>query len=238
VGILILLLAAGAATAQTRPATPVPRYEVRRAASPIIIDGKPDERAWAAAGKIELIFPWDSQKGAKQKTTARLLWNDANLYVSYECEDSDITAKVTERDGPTYLDDVVELFVNPKPSQEHTYIGLEMNVRAVLYDYLDSAGRYVFRRFNLQGVKLATWIDGTLNESGDRDRGWSLEVAIPWANFEELSKRPEPGTVWKANLNRWDGTAPARRLSMWSDPLVARPNPHVPSRFGELVFVQ
>jgi len=42
---------------------------------------------------------------------------------------------------------------------------------------------------------MATFIDGTLNGCGDRDNGWSLEVAIPRANFEELSGRPEPGVV-------------------------------------------
>jgi uncharacterized protein (TIGR03437 family) len=44
----------------------------------------------------------------------------------------------------------------------------------------------------LQGVQLATFIDGTLNARGDHNKGWSLEVAIPRANFEELSSRPEP----------------------------------------------
>ena len=70
-----------------------------------------------------------------------------------------------------------------------------MNARAVLYDYLMYDSRYAMKRFNLQGVQLATFIRGTLNTRGDEDQGWSLEVAIPWANFEELSQRPEPGAV-------------------------------------------
>src|SRR5580700_1282162 len=89
---------------------PVPRYEVKRATSPIVIDGKVDDKAWAAANKVELIFPWDAQTGDKQKTTARLLWDDNYLYVSYECEDTDIVALRTERDEPTYMDDAVEFF--------------------------------------------------------------------------------------------------------------------------------
>ena len=64
---------------------PLPRYEVHRAATPIIIDGKPDEKAWADAPSVELIFPWDAQTGAKQKTTARLLWDDDFLYVLRMC---------------------------------------------------------------------------------------------------------------------------------------------------------
>jgi hypothetical protein len=98
--------------------------------------------------------------------------------------------------------------------------------------------RHAFKRFNLQGVQLASFIRGTLNVRGDQDKGWSLEVAIPWINFEELSKRPAPGDTWTAALNRWDGVDPDRRLSMWSDPLQPQPNPHVPARFGQLVFVK
>jgi hypothetical protein len=220
-----------------RAQPPIPRYEVRRASGPIVIDGKLDDKAWQAAPPIEFVFPWDFQTGAKQKTTAKLLWDDQYLYVGYECEDSDIVALHTERDDPTYQDDAVEIFINAKPSQTLTYFGLEMNARAVLYDYVSSDAKYFFKRFNMQGVKLATRIEGTLNVRGDQDKGWSLEVAIPWMNFEEMASRPAPGTIWTANLNRWDGVEPTRRLSMWSDPLEKTPNPHVPARFGQLVFV-
>ena len=185
---------------------PIPRYEVKRAAGRIVIDGKLDDKAWAAAPAIEFIFPWQFQTGAKQKTTAKLLWDDDYLYVGYECQDTDIVALRTERDDPTYLDDAVEFFVNPKPSQTSVYFGLEMNARAVLYDYLMVDTKYVFKRFNMQGVQLA--------------------------------KRPTPGTIWTANLNRWDGVEPDRRLSMWSDSGEAQPNPHAPARFGQLVFVE
>jgi hypothetical protein len=216
---------------------PVPRYEVRRTTGRITVDGKLDEKSWASAPSIQFVFPWESQTGAKQNTTAKLLWDDEYLYVGYECDDADIVALRAERDDPTYLDDAVEIFINPKPSQTGIYFGLEMNARAVLYDYLMYDSRYAFKRFNLQGVNLATYIRGTVNVRGDEDKGWTLEVAIPWVNFEELSKRPNPGDVWTANLNRWDGVEPDRRLSMWSDPGQPRPHPHVPARFGQLVFM-
>src|SRR3954471_9752147 len=192
----ILLLIAVPAFAQAS----LPRYEAHRASAPIVIDGKLDDKAWAAAPAVELIFPWESQTGAKQKTTVKLLWDDRYLYAGYECEDRDITAVFLDRDDPTYRDDAVELFINPKPSQTGVYFGLEMNARAVLYDYLMYDSRYAFKRFNLQGVQLATFIRGTVNMRGDEDQGWSLEVAVPWANFEELSGRPEAGTVWRMNL--------------------------------------
>ena len=44
-------------------------------------------------------------------------------------------------------------------------------------------------------------------------------------------------TAWNANFNRWDGVQPARRMSIWSDPQNTESWPHVPSRFGQLIFV-
>jgi hypothetical protein len=234
----LFLALAGALAAQTSVPVPArPRYEVKRATSRIQVDGKLDEKAWKDADPIVLIFPWESQTGAKQKTVVRVLWDDQNLYIGYEAEDADITAQFTERDDPTYRDDAVEAFINPRPSQTDVYFGLEMNARGVLYDYVSiKSAQFVLKRFNLQGVQLATFLEGTLNGRGDADKGWSREVSIPWANFEELSKRPEPGAVWTATFNRWDGVEPNRRLSMWMDPLDRRPSPHHPERFGDLVF--
>jgi hypothetical protein len=121
---------------------------VKYAPSRIQVDGKLDEKAWQAADPMVLIFPWESRTGAKQKTTVRVLWDDQNLYIGYECEDVDITAQFTERDDPTYRDDAVEAFLNPRPSQTDVYFGLEMNARAVLYDYVVARDRdgICFRR--------------------------------------------------------------------------------------------
>jgi len=230
----ILLVLGGALWAQP----PAPKYEVHRAAQRLVIDGKADEKAWAAAQPVEFIFPWEAQTGAKQKTVARLLWDDDYLYVTYECADTDIVVHYTERDDPTYKDDTVEIFINPKPTQTGIYFGLEMSARAILYDYLMYDSRYAMKRFNMQGVQLATTLRGTVNARGDKDEGWTLEVAIPWVNFEELSKRPEAGTAWTFNMARWDGVEPDRRMSMYLDPGTPRANPHVPAKFGELVFVK
>ena len=242
--VLLILLFAAAAQAQTpgpeRSAGALPKYEVKRAASRIAVDGKLDDAAWQAAGVVEFQFPWDAQTGAKQRTRARMLWDDQNLYVGYDCDDTDIVAQFDKRDDPTYRDDAVEIFINPNPEQLDFYYGLEMNARAVLYDYFRVFPKLLIRRLDMTGVQLATHLRGTLNARNDKDEGWTLELAIPWSNFEELSRKlpPAPGATWTLNLNRWDGVEPTRRLSLWSDSGMKQPNPHQPARFGQVVFVQ
>jgi hypothetical protein len=222
---------------QSRELPPIPRYEVHWTSTAPVIDGKLDDAAWKAAPAVEFRFPWEKQTGAKQRTTARLLWNDQYLFVGYQCEDADIVAQYTQRDDPTYKDDAVEFFVNPDPAQDW-YYGMEMNARAVIFDYFYAFPTMLLKRINFSGVHIATHMRGTLNVTGDRDDGWSLELAIPWSNFEELAKQlpPAAGSVWTANLNRWDGTEPNRRLSQWSDSGLEQPSPHNPKRFGQLVF--
>jgi opacity protein-like surface antigen len=238
----VFLAAASVATAlpAAQAPAPIPRYEVKPARSPIVIDGTFDEADWANAGTpVTLQFLWESQTGAKQKTYGRLLWDAQALYIGYDVEDADINARFMQRDDPTFRDDAVEIFINPDPAQETLYYGFEMNARGVLYDYLNYNSRTLFKRYDATGVQIATSIRGTLNDRADTDSGWSLEAAIPWANFEELSRRPPvAGAVWKANFNRWDGVEPNRRMSIWSDPLNTTSWPHVPSRFGEIVFVE
>jgi hypothetical protein len=239
VAFLFLGLGVQAQDGERPVATPLPRYEIKRAATSLTIDGRLDEVAWKNAEPVTMQFPWEQQTGAKQKTSVRLLWDDENLYVAYECDDADIVAHHLQRDDPTYRDDAVELFINPNPAQ-NVYYGLEMNARAVLYDYLYIFPQALLKSQDLKGVKLASNLEGTLNLTSDQDKGWQLEVSIPLANFAELTRnRPiENGTEWTANLNRWDGTEPNRRLSLWSDSAMARPNPHNPKRFGRLVFVR
>lgn len=218
---------------------PLPSYEVRHAPGPIVIDGKLDDDAWKSAATATFVFPWDKQTGAMQKTVARLLWDDKYLYVSYDCEDTDVVAHFDKHDDPTYRDDAVEFFVNPRGTGA-AYIGMEMNARGVLYDYFYFFPSVHLKRFDLEGVQLATHIRGTLNMTSDKDQGWSLEVAIPWKNFDDLVRvlPPAPGSTWTANLNRWDGTEPNRRLSLWSDSGLVSASPHNPERFGKLVFVK
>jgi len=236
-----LIVCTGLALAMPLAAqTPLPRYDVHRTTGPIVIDGRIDEAAWAAAAPgASLQALWDDQTGPVQATSVRVLWNDSTLFLAYEVEDADITAQFTERDDPTYRDDAVEVFINPDPDQTGVYYGLEMNARAVYYDYLAAHdGRTLAKRFDLQGVRVATWLNGTLNARGDVDEGWTLEVSVPFDNFADSARPPTVGTVWSANFNRWDGVPPDRRMSIWSDPEQARPQPHVPSRFGEWIFVE
>jgi hypothetical protein len=216
------------------------RYTIRRANAPIKIDGQLDEPDWQSSMPVgDFQFPW-WQAGRKEQTVARLLWDDQNLYVSYRCEDAHISAENTERDSPVYRDDCVELFTAPNPDQPLNYFNIEMNARGAFLDQhrTNGPGQPDMPDWNGEGIRIATTIDGTLNDDTDTDRSWTLEAAIPFANFRQVARNtpPRAGDVWHLNLNRLGGKTNPQH-SQWSPAKTERPNFHSPQFFGRVVFV-
>lgn len=67
--------------------------------------------------------------------------------------------------------------------------------------------RWAFTNYDLEGLETAVKIDGTLNNNTDIDKGWSLEIAIPWTSLKLLSDGrslpPTHGDVWNMFLGRF-----------------------------------
>lgn len=231
---ILLLILAGILDAQT-----LARYDIHRAAGRIVIDGKLDEPAWEQAPAVsDFHFNW-WKEGAKEKTVAKVLWDDENLYVGYYCHDKHISAEVTERHGPVSNDDSVEVFISPNPAKLRNYYGFEMNVIGTMLNFIRADWYQGPFNSEPEGVRLKTSFSGlrTKSESPSDDH-WVLEIAIPFKNFikDAAHTPPHDGDEWRLNLNRAGGKADAQ-YSTWSPVKTDRPNFHVPEAFGGVRFV-
>ena len=226
-------------TTDSAAAQEILKSTIRPASAPIAIDGRLDEPDWkAATGVGAFHFPW-WQSGKKEQTAAKLLWDEKNLYVAYRCEDAHISAERTERDSDVFRDDCVEVFIAPNPDEPMHYFNIEMNVIGAFLDqhHPDGPGKVRHRNWNAEGVTIKTTIDGTLNDDGDTDKGWTLEAAIPLANYAAAARHtpPRAGDVWHLNLNRLGGkTNP--QFSQWSPGKTKQPQFHAPRYFGRVIF--
>ncbi|MDP6700943.1 MAG: carbohydrate-binding family 9-like protein, partial [Candidatus Latescibacteria bacterium] len=145
---LLLLLAPVAATA-----APLPECAIPRATSTIAIDGRLDEAAWAATPLIDQFsFPWWTA-GAKDRTEARLLWDDDHLYVGFTAFDPHISAVLTTRDDPVSRDDCVEIFIAPDTSDVRQYFNFEFNALGTILDRSPAQKRS--KSWNAAGVQVA-----------------------------------------------------------------------------------
>ena len=68
--------------------------------------------------------------------------------------------------------------------------------------------RWAVRDFDLAGLQTAVRIDGKINDPSTIDKGWSVEIAIPWESLKMLAGQrsvpPNPGENWKFFLGRFD----------------------------------
>ncbi len=219
----------------------------------ITIDGKLDEAAWKQAEVITNLRDKDTGEVVKYQTQFRLLWDSKYLYIGAECEDNDITATITHRDGPIWMGDCVEAFINPS-DDEMSYLEFELNPLNAWYDgtVADYRPEVDWREgtnhlnllispiiFNTKESKWAVTLDGKVNAHDGKDKGWKAEIALAWTDIARGTNviRPVPrdGDVWRMNLYRIDyGASGEPVCSMW--------NPsgtwfHRPWMFGRVVFI-
>ncbi|HEY4321362.1 MAG TPA: carbohydrate-binding family 9-like protein [Gemmatimonadales bacterium] len=241
-------------------AVPRPReYLTRRTLVPPVIDGNLDDAAWRAASWTDFFVDIEGAVRAapRFRTRAKMLWDDNYWYIAAEIQEPDLWATVTHHDDVIFRDNDFEIFVDPSGTT-HRYFEIEMNQLGTEWDlflpkpYRDNGSAQ--NSWEIPGLKLAVAVNGTLNHPGDRDQGWSVEVAIPWRAFADSGRNvvpPTPGTQWRMNFSRveWDVDTAAgsyhKRTDATGKPLpehnwVWTPqgaiNMHIPEMWGVVQF--
>ncbi len=240
---LLLLTTCIAATAQDAQQPPPLSYDCQRIATPIVIDGKLDDPAWAsAAWTSDFVDIEGSAKPAPRfRTRAKLHYDDKYLYIAAELEEPNVTGTLTKHDSVIFRDNDFEVFIKPLPDTE-SYYEFEINALNTSWDlFLNkpyNQGGKADNSWDIAGLKTAVAIEGTLNSPNDTDRGWTLEIAWPLAAFasRQTVLPPQSGTTWRINFSRveWKPGNPKEDNWVWSPQGVI--NMHVPERWGYLHF--
>jgi hypothetical protein len=211
-------------------------YVVHRARAPLQIDGVLAEPSWDAAEKAGPFVRSLDGKPASAATEARLLWDSENLYVAFLCEDANVSGAFFADDEKLYTSNVVEIFLNPSRDSSH-YDEIEVAPTNALFDASFSGGpRKGMDLAWSSRARHAVHVDGTLNQPSDIDRGWTVELAIPFAALTGMPKpRPERGDIWKFNLYRLrQGPGQPGEGQAFSPPM--RGDFHALDRFATLRF--
>ena len=205
-------------------------YRVHRAAAALTIDGSLLEGAWDRAERTGRFLRSLDGKAAGAATEARLLWDDEALYVAFQCEDANVTTPFTRDDEKLYTSNVVEIFLNPSGDLAH-YVEIEVAPSNALFDASFTGRRAGMDLAWSSGAQHAVQVDGTLNDPRDVDRGWTVELAIPFAKLPGAPK-PKRGDEWRFNLYRL--RQPPGEGQAYSPPMVG--DFHALQKFATLRF--
>jgi len=176
----------------------------------IVIDGKINDKIWEKAPWTEFFRDIEGDKKPEPllKTRAKMLWDKDYLYFAAELEEPHVWANLTERESIIFYDNDFEIFIDPD-GDTHQYYEFEMNAFATIWDLLlitpyRDGGPCVYG-WDIRGIQVAVHVDGKINDPAVEDKGWTLEVAMPWEILKECApnwKMPNPGDQWRINFSR------------------------------------
>jgi len=105
--------------------------------------------------------------------------------------------------------------------------------------------RIGYWNWDLPGLKSAVYVDGTINDDRDRDRGWTVELAIPWSGLANLvisdnrSLPPKNQDIWQmdfSRFNQYKEALPANDSGGWAWSPHGVWDSHVPECFTYIHF--
>lgn len=106
--------------------------------------------------------------------------------------------------------------------------------------------RWAYTSFDMPGLQTAVQVEGTLNNNNDTDKGWNLEIAIPWSSLQLLANGrsipPANGDVWNMFLGRFQKLTPGGKEVMPHPAMALNThgiyNTHLPEKWSRIEFIR
>jgi Domain of unknown function (DUF5916)/Carbohydrate family 9 binding domain-like len=168
--------------------------QMKKASSPISVDGKPDDKAWQDAdvtGDFFMITPMDTSK-ATVSTSVRMCYDNNNLYllaICYKKLKGPYMVESLRRDFSFGKNDNFLVFMDPFDDQTNGF-AFGTNAAGAQWDGIMYDG----------GKVDLNWDNKWASVVNNTDEAWILEAAIPFKTI-----RYKKGiTQWGINFSRLD----------------------------------
>ncbi len=256
------------------PQSEIAHYTAFRTRGAIEIDGRLGEPDWTTAPVSPRFVDIITGKPAIYDTRAALLWDDRYLYVSYRVQEPLVHARFTNHNDFIYQDNDVEFFLAGPDAYYEFEINAFNTCYEVFFVWENTFEKSglsklpLFERSRLlpfngvgftshprgkrlgnftetfPGLKTAVHVDGTVNDDTDRDRGWTVELALPWKGMGWLATDgralpPKHGDIWRMDFSRFNTykeAPPANDSGGWVWTRHGIWDSHIPECFAFIEF--
>lgn len=145
----------------------------------------------------------------RNSSKAAWQWDEEYLYLAFQIEDNCLTENEKGNDNPRlYFNDAVEIYIDTHYDSktkmdlnDYQFI-ISLNGESVIFKgdkEQIKEGNKVPKDAGIANIvfKVKSLIRGTLNKPGDKDEGYNIEVAIPWAAIGII---PHQNQMFKIDL--------------------------------------
>lgn len=184
-------------------------YVVGYTSTAPFIDGNINDEAWKSAQWTDSFrdIEGDIKPKPYYDTKVKMLWDSTYLYIAANMEDENVWAYLKERDQIVFFDNDFEVFINPV-NTSHQYFEYEINALNTVFDlflpkpYRSGSGALI--SWDSKRLKHGVHIYGSLNDPSDKDKGWTVELAIPFSDITVANSAniPQDGDIWRINFSR------------------------------------
>ncbi|HEY8375049.1 MAG TPA: carbohydrate-binding family 9-like protein, partial [Nannocystis sp.] len=214
---------------------PQPTQVVALRTEPLTIDGRLDEAVWAQQGGTPLTQSLDGEPDEAatlppepgtlgmlefaRGTRVAFAWDDEHLYAAADVPDEDLWTDYTQQDDPLYKQEAFELFV-AATNEGRRYLEYQVSARGVTFDARFPRYRAGDEAWDSRW-RTAVRAEGTVNNARDRDRGMTVEVAIPWAELceeTEIACPPRAGMKLRVGAFRLERAGRKRPIALSLSP--------------------
>lgn len=211
------------------------QYLCYRTSEKLQVNGVLDEAAWQAAEWTDTFvdIEGDLKPLPRQNTQLKMLWDDEYLYIGAVLEETDVWATITENESVIFRDNDFEIFIDPD-GDSHNYCEFEINAFATTWDLLlvkpYRDGGPSLTSWDMDDLKAAVSVQGSLNDPTQKDTSWTVEIALPLHTLAEIARPrrlPQQGGQWRINFSRvqWQTEVKDGKYQKVINPDTGRPYP-------------
>ena len=231
-------------------------YTLYQAEAPLKIDGELSEVSWTETPWTEYFIDieGDTKAAPAYKTRVKMLWDEKYLYIAAQMEEPHLWANKQAPADNIFRDNVFKIFIDPNNDMNDDF-EIQINPSNLMLflimnkPYRD--GGIPLTGWTPVGLQSAVKLNGSLNNSADKDTDWIAEIAIPFAALTFNPKDARRNTGMRINFLRtgWDFTVQnnvyTKALDAASKPLPPHYavwssqgliNMHLPERWGYAVY--
>jgi len=239
--------------ASSRPEAPeIPAVVVTRTAQAIKLDGNLDEAAWKSTPGYEFarcdnfsnlpkLTAQRIASDAYESAVVKFLYDDQYLYVGCALSDSDVIAYGEKDQEHLYRwSDLLEIFLVAEDGGWYWEIYGSPNNRKSSFFYPGGGMTGVWQCFApehlMKDLAVAARVAGTLNDSGDIDKGWNVEIRIPLKELAAKGIPFAPGKKWRILAARYNFGARLNRYQNSTSPSLPAANFHLREYYAPVIF--